>query len=160
MFYLLTFGFLISMVAIDQVIKFAIVKNLQPILIYELIPGFIRLRYVENSGAVFGSFSGSVVILTIFSSIIVVVTLYLLIAKRIKSKYVSICLLLMASGGVGNLVDRIRLGYVIDYLEPTFINFAVFNFADCLITVGACLLIVYLIKDFADDIKKQKQGKA
>lgn len=156
MFYLLVSGFLIAMVLIDQLIKFAVVKNLQPILIYELIPGIFRLRYVENSGAIFGSFSGSVVILTIFSSAIVAITLYLLITKRVTSKYVFACLLLMASGGVGNLVDRIRLGYVIDYLEPTFINFAVFNFADCLITVGACLLIVYLIKDFAADMKSNK----
>ena len=156
MFYLLVSGFLIAMVLIDQLIKFAVVKNLQPILIYELIPGIFRLRYVENSGAIFGSFSGTVVILNIFSTAIVAITLYHLITKRVTPKYVFACLLLMASGSVGHLVDRIRLGYVIDYLEPTFINFAVFKFADCLITVGACLLIVYLIKDFAADMKNNK----
>lgn len=164
--YLFVFGFLALMVVLDQLIKYAIcfylvlsiVVNLQPILIYELIPGVFRLRYVENTGAIFGSFSGAVVILTIFSSILVAVTLYLLLSKKITSKYIFVCLLLMASGGAGNLVDRIRLGYVIDYFEPTFFEFAVFNFADCLITVGAFMLILYLVRDIISDSKKKKNG--
>ena len=62
----------------------------------------------------------------------------------------------MVSGGIGNIIDRIRLQYVVDYIEPLFIDFAVFNFADCLITVGAGMLIVYLIVDIIKDTKKSK----
>ena len=65
----------------------------------------------------------------------------------------------MIAGGIGNVIDRIRLQYVIDYIEPLFIDFAVFNFADCLITVGAFSLIIYLIVDLIKDIKKEKATK-
>ena len=64
----------------------------------------------------------------------------------------------MISGGIGNIIDRIRLHYVVDYIEPLFVNFAVFNFADCLITVGAFTLIIYLIYDLVKDTKKSKEG--
>ena len=66
----------------------------------------------------------------------------------------------MVSGGVGNIIDRIRLHYVVDYIEPLFIDFAVFNFADCLITVGAAILIVYLIVDLVKDIKNNKNSNS
>ena len=62
----------------------------------------------------------------------------------------------MISGGIGNIIDRIRLHYVVDYIEPLFVDFAVFNFADCLITVGAFALIIYLIIDLIKDTKKSK----
>ena len=62
----------------------------------------------------------------------------------------------MISGGIGNIIDRIRLHYVVDYIEPTFINFAVFNFADCLITVGAFVLMIYLVVDIIKDEKNIK----
>jgi signal peptidase II len=64
----------------------------------------------------------------------------------------------MISGGIGNIIDRIRLHYVVDYIEPTFIDFAVFNFADCLITVGAFVMMIYLIADITRDAKNSKSG--
>ena len=73
-----------------------------------------------------------------------------------RAKFMNICLVLMISGGIGNIIDRIRLGYVIDFIEPTFVNFAVFNFADCLITVSAFLIIGYLIYDFIKDVIRVK----
>lgn len=63
----------------------------------------------------------------------------------------------MVSGGIGNIIDRIRLKYVVDFIEPLFVDFAVFNFADCLITVGAFTLIGYLIYDMVKEAKQQKQ---
>ena len=60
-------------------------------------------------------------------------------------------------GIIGNLLDRVFRGYVIDYIEPLFINFAVFNFADVLITCGATILIVWMIKDIIKDFKKPKE---
>jgi signal peptidase II len=59
----------------------------------------------------------------------------------------------MISGGIGNIIDRIRLHYVVDFIEPLFVDFAVFNFADCLVTVGAFTLIIYLIVDMIKDSK-------
>ena len=140
----------------DQFIKYLVVEYLKPIEYINVIDGFLRFRYVENTGAVFGSFATHTVLLTILSIILLVFTIYFLVTNKSKSKLVNFCLLLMISGGIGNIIDRIRLKYVVDYIEPLFVEFAVFNFADCLITVGAFALIIYLIVDLIKDIKKEK----
>lgn len=140
----------------DQFIKYLVVEYLKPIEYVDVIDGFLRFRYVENTGAVFGSFATHTVLLTILSIILLVFTVYFLVTNKSKSKLVNFCLLLMISGGIGNIIDRIRLQYVVDYIEPLFVEFAVFNFADCLITVGAFVLIIYLVIDLIKDIKKDK----
>ena len=149
--------FVLSLVGIDQLIKYFIIEYLKPIGVFELIEGFIRLRYVENTGAVFGSFSSHTAVLTVVSIILLIVTVYFLVSQKNKSKLVSLTLLLMIAGGIGNIIDRIRLHFVVDYIEPTFIDFAVFNFADCLITVGAFVLMIYLVIDIVKDEKTKKE---
>ena len=146
----------LSLVGIDQVIKYIVIEYLKPIGVFELIEGFIRLRYVENTGAVFGSFASHTAVLTVVSIILLIVTVYFLVSQKNKSKLVSFTLLLMIAGGIGNIIDRIRLHFVVDYIEPMFIDFAVFNFADCLITVGAFVLMIYLVVDI---VKEEKQKK-
>ena len=148
--------FVAALVAADQVIKYFVIEYLMPIGTLEVIESFIRLRYVENTGAVFGSFSAHTAVLTVVSIVLLIATIYFLISQKNKSKIVSFTLLLMIAGGIGNIIDRIRLHYVVDYIEPTFINFAVFNFADCLITVGAFILMAYLIVDIIKDSKNKK----
>ncbi len=149
--------FVLSLVGIDQLIKYFVIEYLKPIGVFELIEGFIRLRYVENTGAVFGSFSSHTAVLTVVSIILLIVTVYFLVSQKNKSKLVSFTLLLMIAGGIGNIIDRIRLHFVVDYIEPTFIDFAVFNFADCLITVGAFVLMIYLVIDIVKDEKTKKE---
>jgi signal peptidase II len=149
--------FVLSLVGIDQIIKYFVIEYLKPIGVFELIKGFIRLRYVENTGAVFGSFSSHTAVLTVVSIILLIVTVYFLVSQKNKSKLVSLTLLLMIAGGIGNIIDRIRLHFVVDYIEPTFIDFAVFNFADCLITVGAFVLMIYLVIDIVKDEKTKKE---
>jgi len=150
--------FVLSLVGIDQLIKYFVIEYLKPIGVFELVEGFIRLRYVENTGAVFGSFSSHTAVLTVVSIILLIVTVYFLVSQKNKSKLVSFTLLLMIAGGIGNIIDRIRLHFVVDYIEPLFIDFAVFNFADCLITVGAFVLMFYLLVDIIKD-EKAKKGK-
>ncbi len=149
--------FVLSLVGIDQLIKYFVIEYLRPIGVFELIEGFIRLRYVENTGAVFGSFSSHTAVLTVVSIILLIVTVYFLVSQKNKSKLVSFTLLLMIAGGIGNIIDRIRLHFVVDYIEPLFIDFAVFNFADCLITVGAFVLMFYLVIDIVKDEKTKKE---
>ena len=149
--------FVLSLVGIDQIIKYFVIEYLKPIGVYEFIDGFLQFRYVENTGAVFGSFATHTALLTVISIVLLIATVYFLISQKNKSKLVSFTLLLMIAGGIGNIIDRIRLHYVVDYIEPTFIDFAVFNFADCLITVGAFVLMIYLIVDIVKDSKNSKQ---
>ncbi len=160
MFAILPALFCIILVVIDQVTKLLVVEFLKPIEYVDVIDNILRFRYVENTGAVFGSFATQTLLLTVFSVVLLGFTVYYLIKNRDKSKFVNICLLLMISGGIGNIIDRVRLNYVVDFIEPLFVNFAVFNFADCLITVGAFALIIYLIVDLIKDTKKEKGNKS
>lgn len=147
------------LVAIDQGIKLLVIEYLKPIEYLDVLDGILRLRYVENSGAVFGSFATHTLVLTIFSIALLGVTIYFLVTNKSNSKFANLCLLLMVAGGIGNIIDRIRLHYVVDYIEPLFVDFAVFNFADCLITVGAAMLIVFLIVDIVKEGKHSKMSK-
>ena len=151
--------FVVTLVGVDQIIKYFVIEYLKPIGVFEFIEGFIRFRYVENTGAVFGSFSTHTAVLTVVSIILLIVTIYFLISQKNKSKLVSFTLLLMISGGIGNIIDRIRLHYVVDYIEPTFINFAVFNFADCLVTYSAIALMIYLVYDMIRETKQDRAKK-
>ena len=108
--------------------------------------GFMGLRYVRNTGAAFSILSGRTVVLVWGTGIVLLgLTVYLLLGRS-KNRLLDAALLLVIAGGAGNLIDRVRLGYVIDYIEPLFVDFAVFNFADCLITVGAALMVVWAIR--------------
>lgn len=146
--------FCLTLVGADQLIKFFVLENLKPIGYVNVIDNILRFRYVENTGAIFGSFAAHTALLTVVSIILLVVVIYFLVTNKSKSKVINICLLLMVSGGIGNIIDRIRLKYVVDYIEVLFVDFAVFNFADCLITVGAFVLVFYLIYDMIKDSRK------
>ena len=145
-----------ALVGADQLIKLLVINYLKPIQYIDVIEGFLRFRYVENTGAIFGSFATHTAFLTVFSVVLLGFTIFFLVKNKNQSKLVNICLLFMISGGVGNIIDRVRLHYVVDFIEPVFVNFAVFNFADCLITVGAFTLIIYLIVDLIRDTVKSK----
>lgn len=147
-----------ALIGADQIIKLLVINYLKPIQYIDLIDGVLRFRYVENTGAIFGSFSTHTALLTVFSIVLLGVTIFFLITNKNKNKLVNLCLLFMISGGVGNIIDRIRLHYVVDFIEPLFVNFAVFNFADCLITIGAFTLIIYLIVDLVKDTRNNKKS--
>ncbi|MEI6578300.1 MAG: signal peptidase II [Eubacteriales bacterium] len=143
----------------DQLIKFEILKHLEPVGSVMLIRGFIHLRYVENTGAIFGSMQSKTIVLTILTAVIITVALFALLLKKIKPGFLYGCLVLVISGGIGNLIDRVFRGFVVDYIEPLFVNFAIFNFADCLVTVGAFAMMGYLVFDIIKDFRKAKDGK-
>lgn len=131
---------------------------------YTLISGFLDLTYSENTGAGFGILSGNTLALAIVTAIVIsLVLLYLVIYHR-DSEYLRIPLVMISAGGIGNLVDRIGLGYVRDFFEFTFVDFAIFNIADVFVTVGAILLIIYLIaaliKEGAKNRKKFEEEQA
>lgn len=154
----ITAASIVLLVAADQIIKLLVIKYLQPVGSFPLIDGFIRLYYTENTGAAFGSFSGYTEILSAFTAIVIVIGLVLLFSKKIKLGVEYVCTVLIIAGGMGNLIDRVFRGFVVDYIEPLFINFAVFNFADILVTCAAAVLIVWLLADIIRDFKKEKNG--
>jgi len=142
----------------DQLIKFLVERDLQPVLSAEFIKGFIGWHYVRNTGAAFGSFSDSTTLLSVFTGIVIVAGVIVVLTGKIKSKYCLVCATMIIAGGLGNLLDRIFRGYVVDFIEVQFTDFAVFNFADILVTVGAFMLIGYLIYDTVKEHSNKKHG--
>lgn len=119
--------------------------------------GVLHITYVQNRGAAFGMMAGSRwIFITVSSIAIIAFFLYLLYTKSDRPMWL-FAISMMASGGIGNMIDRIWLGYVVDFIDFTLINFAVFNIADSLICVGAGFMILDLILDF---IKTSKELRA
>lgn len=147
---------IIVLVAADQLIKHFVDTMLKPIGKVTVIPDILQLRYLENNGAMMGFMEGKTLLMTVLSVICFVVVAILLFSGKIKNKIDMVSLTMICAGGFGNIIDRIFRGYVIDYIEVLFVDFYVFNFADCLITVSAFLLLfnqIYLI------YKEQKEKK-
>lgn len=156
---LISFISIAVLTAADQLIKLVVERNLQPIGTAEFINGFIGWNYVRNTGAAFGSFSQSTTLLTVVTGAVILAGIILIATKKIKSKFYLTCAVLIISGGLGNLIDRIFRGYVIDFIDVQFTDFAVFNFADILVTVGSIALMIYVIVDIFRDHKKSGEKK-
>ncbi len=150
---IMTIAFLI---AIDQIIKFIVLKHLEPIGSITVIDKVLSLTYVENTGAAFGSFSGYTRVLSVFTALVLIVGLIYLLSGKIQSKVIYWGLTLIIAGGAANLIDRVGRHFVIDYIDPLFVKFAVFNFADILVTVGAFIVIIYLLYEIIRDSKNAK----
>ena len=124
---------------------------------YVLWEGFLNLRYSENYGAGFGMFGDSPITLIVLTTILVVGLLAFLVVALKYSEWLRVPLIMIAAGGIGNLADRIELGYVRDFFEYDFMDFAIFNIADVFVTVGAIMLIIYLIYIMVVEAKKSKE---
>ncbi len=156
---LISFISIAVLTAADQLIKLVVERNLQPIGTAEFINGFIGWNYVRNTGAAFGSFSQNTTLLTVVTGAVILAGIILIATKKIKSKFYLTCAVLIISGGLGNLIDRIFRGYVVDFIDVQFTDFAVFNFADILVTVGSIALMIYVIVDIFRDRKKSGEKK-
>lgn len=147
------------LVVIDQLIKLLVLEYLQPIGSLPLIDGILQLRYAENTGAAFGSFSEYTTALSVFTFIAIFAGIIFLMSKKLKFGVEYVCVALIIAGGAGNLIDRVFRGFVVDYIEPLFIDFAVFNFADILVTCSAIVLVIWTIYDIYREHKAEKEPK-
>ncbi len=158
MFQIVSLVIIAALTALDRVSKIAVTASLKGAEPKEFLFGAFQLRYAENTGAAFSSFSQNTLILTVFTLLVLALCLFVLLGRRTKSLFISACLILIISGGIGNVIDRIAQGYVVDFIEPLFMNFAVFNVADIFITVGAALLIIYEIRELVLENKRKKDN--
>lgn len=150
-------GFSLLVVVIDYIIKILVINNLKPISSLEIIPGLFSLNYVENKGAAFGMLANARWIFILFTIAVIIFLFIFLFWKKPTSKLLNVAFILIIGGGIGNLIDRIFYGYVVDYLSISFFP-PVCNFADYCVTIGAFLLVVYLIF-ITDYTKKNKELK-
>lgn len=133
-------------VVLDQITKYIVVMNLKPIGSSAFIDGLLGFRYVENTGAAFGMMKGFRWGFIIISTIaITALAIYLVKYRKEIPAFLGITLSMIIGGGIGNQIDRIVNGFVVDFFEFQFIDFAVFNVADCFVTVGAFLAVIDLI---------------
>ncbi len=140
-FYLLS----ILLILADQISKYYTLKMLKPIGTLEIIKGVFSLTYVENRGAAFGILQNARWIFIAATAIAIVCLIVYKCKYKPKGIIINTALLFILSGAVGNMIDRIWRGFVVDMLEVTFITYPVFNFADCLVVIGAILLAIYII---------------
>lgn len=128
---------IILLIAFDQWSKSWVRNNLidNPML---LINNFLELNYQKNTGIAFSLLNDSALVLTLVNSSIIAG----LIVWLISQKKLSWIFVFVIAGGIGNLIDRYTLGYVVDFINPLFINFAVFNIADVYLNIGAGLMLI------------------
>lgn len=148
------------LLVIDHVIKNAVYEKLRGHDTVVLIKGFLGLTYAENTGAAFSMLSSNTNLLSVVTGIALLAAVIIMLLLKPKPVVYHICLPLIIAGGAGNLIDRLTRGYVIDYIHTLFIDFPIFNFADCLITCACFALIIYLIYEIIAESKKEKAAKA
>ena len=150
--------FAAGIVAADQFTKYLTLANIALGERIAFLPGLLRFTYVRNYGAAFSSLQGQQ---WLFALIFLVFTVGVVYEYRKKSMgfttFERWCIAAVYGGGLGNMIDRVRLGYVVDMLETKFMKFPVFNVADCFITCGCILMMISLCffnKEFWKDEKK------
>ena len=151
------FGILILVA--DQVTKYLTVANIDLYEHISVIPGFMGLTYVQNKGAAFSMLQGQQWLFAVIFAVFAVFIVWEFSKKQLPFKpFERWCIVAVFAGGLGNMIDRLRLGYVVDMIATEFIDFPVFNVADCFITCGCILLIAHLAffnRDFWKDEKKK-----
>lgn len=143
----------------DQFTKIYISNNFEMAKSYEFLPGLIDITYIHNDGGAWGMLGGYTWLLLSITIVVMLVCIALLLKYGVKDKLMFWAIMLVLSGGIGNMIDRVfRDGNVIDFLHFEFWpTFPVFNVADCSIVIGAGLLMLYFFKGIIDE-NRQKQN--
>ncbi len=154
---------LILTVFVDQLSKWLVVALLQGKPSFDVIKGVLRFTYVENDGAAFGMLDNARWVFLVLSTVMIIALIFYIVKYKPKSKWVMTSLILIVGGGIGNMIDRIMLGYVIDFIDfcafPNLWKW-VFNIADSCVCVGVFMLSVWLISDTVKEYKREKAAKA
>ena len=146
------------LVGVDQLIKRWATAVLLPKTAMTLIPGVLELRYFLNDGMAFSMLAGKQKLLIAATSLMLLGVLWMLFARKL-TPLERVAWTLVLGGGIGNLIDRIATGVVVDYINVLFMNFAIFNFADICVCVGVGLLMVWVLFDSYFKEKAEKSVK-
>ena len=149
-------------VILDQLSKALVVANMELYESIEVIPGIFRFTYIHNDGAAFGSMDQHRWVFMLLSTVAIVAILVFLFWKKPQNKLLLSALILVTGGGIGNMIDRVSLGYVVDFID--FCAFPkiwmwIFNVADSFVCIGAGLLTLWMILDTVKEYKKEKEEK-
>lgn len=136
--------FIVILITMDQFLKYIASIYIKPVQSINLIPNLLEVTYLENKGAAFGMFQNQRWFFIVFAIFMILVFVYLIAYKKVKDKLFIISSTLIIAGGIGNIIDRLFFGYVVDYIRFSFFP-PVCNFADYCITVGTIILIIYFL---------------
>ena len=134
-------------IALDQITKFVITANFSLNESITVIKGVLDFTYIRNEGAAFGMLQGARVFFIILTLVVFAALIIYLAKTKPTSPLEKTALTLLAGGALGNFIDRVVFSYVRDFIEVTFIDFPVFNIADCFVCIGAGLYILYTLLD-------------
>jgi signal peptidase II len=149
----------IGIILIDQFTKLWVVGNIGPQDTITIMPRILDFVYVENKGAAFSFLANKTygtIILSVISVLFCVGVIFYMVKFKPQNKLLLCAVSMMLGGAIGNVIDRIIRGFVVDFIEVKFISFPVFNVADIAITVGAGLLILYVLL-FENDKKQEER---
>lgn len=146
--YLAFYGALALLVVLfDFITKKAVSGNM---VLYQSIPvikGVFNITYVKNTGASFGMMAGARWLFVAVTVILIAAVIYYAVINKIRDRLFLVSAAFVVGGGIGNLIDRIATGAVVDFFDFCLINFAIFNVADCFVVVGVILMAIYYIKE-------------
>lgn len=146
-------------IAVDQITKIIVSANMQLNDTLPIIKDVLHITYIRNEGAAFGMLSNHRWIFMTASAIAIVALCVYLFRFSKDTKLIKVGIALIISGGIGNMIDRTVLGYVVDMIDFRLINFYVFNVADACVSVGAAVLILGIILNEVRSIKAKKAGE-
>ncbi|MBO5241243.1 MAG: signal peptidase II [Lachnospiraceae bacterium] len=135
------------LVIVDQITKYMAIDRLKGQPALKLIDGVFELQYLENRGAAFGMLQNGQVFFVFAAVVMMTAILFVLIKAPMEKKYRPwhVFLVMIAAGGIGNMIDRLRLDYVVDFFYFSLIDFPIFNVADIYVTVGTALFLIMLL---------------
>ena len=159
---IISVALMVVAVVLDQVTKYLVVANMELGDSISIIPGVFNFTYTQNDGMAFGMLDDKRWIFMVLSTVAIVAILTYLFWKKPQDKLLLASLILVTGGGIGNMIDRVRLGYVIDFLDFCALGDLwvwIFNVADSFVCVGAGMLALWMILDTVKEMKKEKAKK-
>lgn len=140
-------------VGLDQFVKYIVDKNMELYSSIVIWKNVFEIHYIQNPGAAWGLFENKQILFILCTVIVLVagIMFFVRCTKKNVFKDIRFLIVLILSGAVGNMIDRIRYQYVIDFLYFKWIDFPVFNIADCYVTVGFILLIILILFKYKDE---------
>ena len=155
--YILYLSIISAGIVLDQLTKLLAVRFLLPIDTCPIINDVLHLTYAENRGAAFGILADNRWVFLIISTVAILAMAFYLFSGLSEGRLWGISLAMIISGGIGNMIDRVVLGYVVDFIDFRLINFAIFNGADSFVCVGAGLLMLSLVLDMIKERKREER---
>jgi signal peptidase II len=155
--YTIYWAVMTSVIALDMITKFLTYALLPEHSTVPIIKGILHFTHINNRGAAFGMLADHRWVFITVSTAVIIGILCFLFLGHADSRLMGVALAMIGAGGLSNMIDRVALGYVVDFIEFAFIDFAVFNVADSCVCIGAGLLVLCLIIEFKNEVNRNKE---